>query len=186
MRIADFEKAKTLVSELQPLLRSTGHNTRLLQIKNWLYECALEAGEIEFATLGFEGNRKLAAQGTRLRLEATAFLAICHLRQGNIDKAKFHVREAIRFVSNIQSVRRREQFHKRYLARLEEECILASMVEETPGYIDVNGLQEQAVKLLPKTEDELIEILGANLPAHSMQLLLDMDGFYRREPSKNL
>jgi len=102
VRKADFEKAKRLVAEIQPVLRSTGHTTRLLQAKNWLYECALEACELDFATFGFEGNRKLAGNGTRTYLEATAFLAICYLRQGNLEKAKFHVREAIHCVNNIR------------------------------------------------------------------------------------
>jgi hypothetical protein len=181
VRTADVEKAKRLVAEIQPILRSTGHTTRLLQIKNWLYECALEAREVDFATAGFEGNRKLAKSGTRLYLEATAFLAICYLRVGNIEKAKLHVREAIQCVSNIQSTRRREQFHKRYLARIEEECVLASLIEEEPGHIDVDLLQDEAVKLLPKSEDELLEILGKNLPGHSVQLLLDVECFYRRQ-----
>ena len=183
VRKADFEKAKRPVAEIQPVLRSTGHTTRLLQAKNWLYECALEACELDFATFGFEGNRKLAGNGTRTYLEATAFLAICYLRQGNLEKAKFHVREAIHCVNNIQSPRRREQFHKRYLARLEEECVLAGLIEEKPGYIDVDLLQEEAVKLLPKSEDELVEMLGANLPGHSVQLLLDVHGFYHKQLS---
>src|ERR1700722_1059697 len=189
VRSADFEKAKALVADIQPMLRSTGHTTRLLQIKNWLYECALEAREVGFATLGFEGTRKLAGYGTRIYLEATAFLAICYLRQGNLEKAKFHVREAIDCVSNIQSGRRREQFHKRYFARIEEECVLAGMVEERPGTIDVTALQDEAVKLLAKSEDELVEMLGANLPGHSVQLLLDVDCLYHAQlpaPDRNL
>jgi hypothetical protein len=67
---AEFSRAKSLVAEIQPMLRSTGHTTRLLQIKNWLYECALEAREYHFATLGLEGNRKIAGHGTRIYLEA--------------------------------------------------------------------------------------------------------------------
>ena len=179
---ADFDKAKKLVSEIQPILRSTGHTTRLLQIKNWLYECALEAQEIDFAIAGFEGTRKLARSETRIFLEATAFLAICYFRQKNIEKAKFHVREAILYVNNIQSSRRREQFHKRYLGRLEEECVLSGLVEETPGQIDVEVLQIETVKLIQqKHEDEILEQLGMSLPGQSVQLLLDVQGFYHKQ-----
>jgi hypothetical protein len=179
---ADFDEAKKLVAEVQPMLRSTGHTTRLLQIKNWLYECALEARELDFAIAGFEGNRKLARSNTRIYLEATAFLAICYLRQKNVEKAKFHVREAIVCVSNIQTPRRREQFHKRYLGRLEEECVLSGLIEETPGYIDVDILQDEAVKLLKeKHEDEIIEQLGMSLLGQSAQLLLDVQGFYHKQ-----
>jgi hypothetical protein len=103
------------------------------------------------------------------------------LRQGNIEKAKIYVREAIDCVSNVQSARRREQFHKRYLARLEEECVLAGMIDQEANTIDVASLQDAAVKLLPKSEDELAEILGASLPGHSVQLLLDINCLYKAQ-----
>jgi hypothetical protein len=180
LRNADLVTAKRLVTEIQPVLRATGHATRLLQIKNWLFTCALEARELDFATSGFEGNRKLAGRGTRIFLEATASLGICYLRLGDIQKAKVHVREAIECVNNIQSDRRREQFHKRYLARLEEEIVLFGVVGSTTSEIDVAALQEGAVQLLPKSEDELFEMMGQNLPGHSVQLLLDVQEFYRK------
>jgi hypothetical protein len=48
----------------QTLLRPTGHETRLQQAKAWLFEAAMEAGELDTAELGFIGVRKKTAQGT--------------------------------------------------------------------------------------------------------------------------
>lgn len=164
------------------MLRSTGHTTRLLQNKNWLFECALEAREVDYAISGFEGNRQLAGKYTRIYLEATVLLAICYLRQGNITKAKPLVHEAIILCPrNIQSPRRREQFHKRFLERLEQECVLTGLIEHNPRKIAVDDLHDEAVKLVQKNEDELAAILGNELPSYSVQLLLDVQDFYHKQ-----
>lgn len=42
VKSANLDKAKDITIKLQALLRPTGHETRLLQAKNWLYETALE------------------------------------------------------------------------------------------------------------------------------------------------
>lgn len=179
---ADFARAKSLVAEIQPILRLTGHRTRLLQIKNWLYECALEAREIDFAMVGFEGTRKLAGGDTRIFLEATVFLAICHLRRGSIAKAKLYVQEAVLLCpNNIQSPRRREQFHKRFLERLEEECVLAGLIEANPRKIEIDDLHNQAVKLIQRNEDDLTAMIGNELPSVSVQLLLDVQDYYQKQ-----
>ena len=80
----------------------------------------MEGGQLEFAISGFEGVRKLMSDDTRTHLEATALLGICYLRKGNIDLAKKHLQETVRKINNIQSDKRRRQFHKRLLARIEE------------------------------------------------------------------
>lgn len=38
----DFDTAKRIVADIQEFLRPTGHITRLVQIKNWLFELAIE------------------------------------------------------------------------------------------------------------------------------------------------
>jgi len=72
----DFGTAKKIVSDIQEFLRPTGHISRLVQVKNWLFELAIEIGEYDYAARGFIGNRKLVNKNTRLYLESTALLAI--------------------------------------------------------------------------------------------------------------
>src|SRR5579875_464880 len=51
----DFESAKLHAAELQSLLRPTGHEARLMQAKNWLFEAAMGAGHLDLAESGFMG-----------------------------------------------------------------------------------------------------------------------------------
>jgi hypothetical protein len=53
----DYAKAKIFTGEIQKVLRPTGHETRLMQAKNWYFEAALAAGNIEEAAAGFIGVR---------------------------------------------------------------------------------------------------------------------------------
>jgi hypothetical protein len=48
-----------------------------MQSKVWLFEAAMEAGNLDIAEAGFVGVRAKCSKGTRLHLEATALLAIC-------------------------------------------------------------------------------------------------------------
>jgi hypothetical protein len=69
----DYEAAKKYGLDAQNILRPTGHETRLMQSKAWLFEAAMEAGQLEVAEKGFQGIRGKTAQGTRQHLEATVF-----------------------------------------------------------------------------------------------------------------
>jgi hypothetical protein len=127
VKAADLTTAKLITAEIQLLLRPSGHETRLLQSKNWLFETAMEANSIAFAKSGFEGTIKKSSEGTRLNLEATSLLAICYLREKNLDKARPLITRAVRNIGNIKSEQRRKQFHSRLIDRLEEECILIGL-----------------------------------------------------------
>jgi hypothetical protein len=82
VRSANLYLAKQLTAEIQLLLKPTGHETRLLQAKNWLYETAMEANSITFAKLGFEGSIKKALKGQGLisKLHHCWRFAICEKR----------------------------------------------------------------------------------------------------------
>ena len=84
----DYDLAKQIVNEIQSLLRQSGHETRLMQSKNWLFEAAMESGNLQFAIAGLTGVQKKCNPRTRVYLEATALLAICHIRNENIDSAE--------------------------------------------------------------------------------------------------
>src|SRR5262245_23460823 len=84
----DHSAAKGFAADIQPVLRRTGHETRLMQAKNWLFEAALVAGELDTAKAGFIGVRAKTNSKTRVYLEATALLALCFIREGVLDKAE--------------------------------------------------------------------------------------------------
>lgn len=172
VQFGNFPLAKKITSQIQGLLRETGHETRLLQNKNWLYECALETGNYSFAERGYIGTRKKIAKTTRIYLEATALLAICYLRQNKIKKAKPLVAEALSRDKNIKSELKRKQFHSRFIVRLEEECILAGLYSATPPALPVEEAQQLAIEFVRKnnSEQEILIELGKALPKSSLHL----------------
>ncbi len=87
--------AKIVASDLQQVLRTLNKMTRLVELKNQLFELALEEQEYDFAIDGFLSNRILVSNTTRLHLEATALLAIAYLRRTEIEKAKPFIKEVL-------------------------------------------------------------------------------------------
>ncbi|CNJ97165.1 Uncharacterised protein [Yersinia mollaretii] len=179
VKTAEFEKAKKLTTQLQKLLRPTGHETRLLQAKNWLYETALEAGYIDFAKSGFQGTMKKSSDRTRIHLEATALLAICFLRESNIDKASKLIMSAVESINNISSEARRKQFHKRLLIRLEEESILAGIVSKHSEPLILDIVDKETIRLvMTQSENQILIGMGSAIPAQSIDLLKKVQEAY--------
>lgn len=177
-RTGDLKMAKALAAELQGILRPTGHHMRLFQSKNWLFEAALEAGEVDFARMGFEGIRNAIQKNTRLYLEATSLLAICHLRSGNIEAAKPHMAEVLANTEVIQSEFQRRTFKRRLIDRFDEEAVLASLRDCGSEQLDPACLEVDAGLLIQnKTEDEIFLSLGEMTPAHSVDILLRIEEF---------
>ena len=168
---ADLERAKTVAARVQRLLLPTGHKTRWMMNQNWLCECAVEAGDTVFAVQRLEGVRASVTHTTRIYLEATTLLAICYVRQGYIEKAKPLISFVLSNASVIGSTRRREQFHKRFILRLEEESILASLRESVQVTQNVDEIQDQAIKLLVIDEGGLTLRLASCIPPDGLKLL---------------
>lgn len=183
VKLADCENAEIIMRKIQQVLRPTGHVTRLLQAKNWYYECALESGQIEYAISGFTGNIKKSAPSTRLHLEALTLLGICYLRKKDFDNAKLHIEKAMDKINNIKSDEKRHQFHKRFIERLEEESILVGITAVSCDKLDGNDvqleeIQQKAVHLLTtKTENELLEDVGKLVPKQSVDLFEKIRNF---------
>jgi hypothetical protein len=116
----DYESAQRHAFDIQDLLRTSGHETRLMQAKVWLFEAAMEAGHLNVAVPGFVGIRERMSKGTRLHLEATAALAICYLRQKKLAQAEPFIAEVLRS-RNIRSESRGRQFIRHVVSRFEEE-----------------------------------------------------------------
>ncbi|EKF9850524.1 TPA: hypothetical protein RUZ94_003531 [Vibrio cholerae] len=172
LKSGDLNKAKKVTGEIVKLLRPTGHDTRILQAKNWLFEVAMEAGNLTYAKLGFEGIIKKSSGQTRLHLEATALLSICYIREQNLDMARELIIKAVRKINNIKSVERRKQFHSRLLERLEEESILVGLVNQGGKPLEIDQVDAEAVKLvMSKTEDQILIEMGKAVPKQSIEML---------------
>ncbi|MGY2137577.1 hypothetical protein ACW9I8_13325 [Pseudomonas reactans] len=180
VKSGDLDTAKSITTEIQLLLRPSGHETRLLQSKNWLFETAMEANNIHFAKMGFEGTIKKSAEGTRLNLEATSLLAICYLREKNLDKARPLITKAVRNIGNIKSEQRRKQFHSRLIDRLEDECILIGLREDGKSPLDILAVDKEAIHLIQnKSEDQILTEMGKAIPHNSLELLKTVRDTYQ-------
>ncbi len=177
---ADFERAKNIAGKIQKLLRPTGHETRLLQAKNWLYETALEANNLTYAKMGFEGTINKSSPRTRLHLEALSLLAICYLRENNINKARELIIKSVENINNIKSNERRKQFHRRLITRLEEESILVGLIDPKKQKLDLTEIDAQAVKLvMSKSEDQILLEMGKVVPKQAIDLLAEVRNAYQ-------
>ena len=185
VRSADLDKAKIITAEIQQLLRPTGHETRLLQAKNWLYETAMEANNLTFAKMGFEGTIQKSNPTTRLYLEASSLLAICYLRESNFSKARELIVQAVDSINNIKSIERREQFHKRLIERLEEESILVGLVDQSSDPLRLEEVDGMAVKLvMTKSENQIYIEMGKAIPKKSVDILTEVrDAYTNRLPA---
>lgn len=184
-RRGDYETAKLIAAEIQDVLRPTGHETRLMQAKNWLFQAAMEADKITSVAIpGFTGVRKKMRPQTRVYLEATALLATCHLRLNNLDKAEPYVAEALRRVdSNITSSKRRIQFKKRMIARFEAEWVLATLRASRPREnLDPDEVESEAGRLVATlNEDEIMERLGRSVPNTIVEQIYQVYDFARAQ-----
>jgi len=180
VKTADLEKAKKIAANIQLLLRPTGHETRILQAKNWLYETAMEANSLTFAKMGFEGTIQKSSKRTRLYLEATSLLAICYLRENNIHRAQELIINAVENINNISSPDRRKQFHHRLIERLEEESILVGLVDKNSSPLNIDEVDKETVKLvMSKSEDQIIFEMGRSIPQKSIDLLSELRATYQ-------
>jgi hypothetical protein len=166
-RRGDYETAKRVTADIQEVLRATGHETRLMQAKNWLFEAALEAGKVASVAIpGFVGVRAKTRPATRVYLEATALLAICHLRENDFESAVPFISESVRREMNISSPQRRAQFRRRMIDRFESEWVLATLRVTRPfEAADPSAVEDEAGRLLAtQTEEEMPEALGRSVP----------------------
>ena len=179
VRSADLDRAKKITAQIQELLRPTGHETRILQAKNWLYETAMEANSLTFAKMGFEGTIQKSNKNTRLHLEAISLLAICHFREANFGRARHLIIKAVKSINNIKSEERRKQFHSRLIERLEEESILVGLKDESGAPLAIDEVDKQSVKLvMSKSEDQIYFEMGQAVPQRSIDLLADVRDTY--------
>jgi hypothetical protein len=163
--------AVQVVSQIQGLFPNDRSHHRLLRAKLWAFEAVLEANRVMSAEAGFVGIRKLSEPSTRLYLEASALLAVCKLRQKKIPEAKTLISEVISKINNITSERTRRQFQQRLIERVEEECVLTELIGSGNVKLDVNEIDAKARLLAQHPDEEILKLIGDNVPAASVQLL---------------
>jgi hypothetical protein len=181
VKLGKYEEAKRFALEIQSVLRPTGHETRLMQTKNWLFEAAMESGNIEIAISGFSGVRQKVSPKTRLYLEATSMLAICYLRKRDLKKAKPFIDDTVKTLKNIKSESQRRKFRKNIIKRFEDEGMLAGLSGMDSDIINIDEVQEAALALQVKGENELITMLGEVTPPQVIQFLEHISNVSRKQ-----
>nr|WP_320116525.1 hypothetical protein [uncultured Desulfuromonas sp.] len=175
----ELEKAKLALDELKVILSKFDHRARILQGYLKLYEASLEAWELGIAQKGFEYVRKNTSKKTRTYLEATALLAIAHLREQNLQKAEPFIVEVLKNDSVIKSKETRIHFRKEIIERFDQEGILAALAKILPESYDNDQIHKEALALLMegKNEEDLQEIIGARAPQSVKDFLFKIDQF---------
>ncbi len=181
----NIERAKIILNELEYILKAYLHEARILENYLKLYEVEMELWHLSVAKKGFEYIRGNANKNTRLYLEATTLLAVCYLREKNIDMAEPYMAEVLKNDSIIKSENKRFEFRRAVIERFDQEGALAALSEsishsELPSEKVVH---KEAIEILKQglTEDELREMLGASVPQAVKDYLFRVDRI-----SKNL
>jgi hypothetical protein len=172
------EAAIEAATRIQALFAGNRSHHRLLRAKLWAYEACLDANRLAYAESGLVGIRKLSNSGTRLHLEAGGLLAIAYLRQKKVDKAKSLIRDVIENINDISSDRTRHQFQKRFIERVEEECILAELIGTGDQQLDLKEIEAKAIFLVQRSsDDEIYKLIGTSVPTASLKLLSEVRNF---------
>jgi hypothetical protein len=140
----------------------------------WYFETLLDTNQTANAEAGFYGIRNKANKQTRLYLEASFFLAICYLRQKRIREAKPLLRGVLAGLNKEQTAPTRQFLQKRIIERIEEESILVELIGTGCGELKEKQIQDLTVELVKLTEDEVLDLLGRNIPYEAFKLLQDM------------
>ena len=178
----NLNEAKNVIADLQSLLRALNKTTKLVELKNQLFELAFHENQYDFAIEGFMSNRNLVNSKTRLHLEATALLAIAYLRKGDIEKARPFITDVLKNENVIKSPATRAKFHREIIERFNEEISLFSLKTDSKIEIDNNELYKEALKVHNSlSEDQLYEEIGKSLPKSTKELLYEVDKFSKNQ-----
>lgn len=172
------EAAIEIASQIQRFFVHDRSHHRLLRAKLWAYEACVDVNRLTYAEPGLIGVRKLSNPNTRLYLEASALLAVAQLRQKKLSEAKKLITEVIGNINNITSDRTRHQFQKRFIERIEEECIFAELIGSGDGPLDVKEVEAKAIFLIQRnSDDEIYKLIGNSVPTSSLILLSDVRNY---------
>ncbi|APW43169.1 hypothetical protein RS694_11955 [Rhodoferax saidenbachensis] len=146
-----------------------------MRSKTWLFEAALNAGELFTAEAGFRGICAKTAESTRVHLEAKALLVVCLIRQKKISEAEPLIAKVLQGKS-IKDAARRRSFIESVTSRYQLESYISAVRDRLhepllPDSIDAEAIE--AVKT--KTEDELYAQIAAALPRDVIEFVFRVD-----------
>jgi hypothetical protein len=177
---ADYARAKQFAADIQSILRATGHETRLMQSKNWLFEAALNAGEVLTAEAGFRGIRAKTRNTTRVHLEATALLAVCLLRQKRILDAEPLIQEVLGSKSIKDPIRRRH-FIESVTSRYRLESYISGIRDHGHETLDPEAIDREAIDALKtRSDEELYLQIATALPREVIEFVYRVDSASRK------
>lgn len=146
-----------------------------MQAKNWLFEAALNAGELLIAEAGFLGVRSKTAKSTRVHLEATALLAVCLLRQRRLAEAEALIHEVLSSKS-IKDPDRRRHFIESVTSRYRLESYISGIRDHAHESLDPDDIDRDAVEALKtRSDEELYLQIAAALPREVIELVYRVD-----------
>ncbi|WP_152033796.1 hypothetical protein [Paracidovorax avenae] len=173
--VADYEAAKAIATDLQDILRSSGHETRLMRCKVWLFEAALNAGELQIADAGLQGVCAKTASSTRIHLEAISLRAICQIRLGKLTEAERLIERAITSKA-IRDLAKRRKFIQSISHRFQLEGYLFAARGQFSGYLDPKEVDAEAIQAVrTKSDDELYSEIAIALPRSVIEATLRID-----------
>jgi hypothetical protein len=178
---ADYTRAKQFTADIQSILRATGHETRLMQSKNWLFEAALNAGELHTAEAGFRGIRDKTTKTTRVHIEATALLAVCLLRQRRIIDAEPLIQEVLGSKS-IRDPARRRHFIESVTSRYQLESYISGIRDHGHETLDPDTIEREAIYALKtRSDEELYLQIATALPREVIEFVYRVDRASRKQ-----
>lgn len=182
----EYQVAKSLVSDIQNILRPTLHYVRLCQSKNKLFELAIELGEFDFAISGLQSNLKVLNVRTRIHLETTSLLAICYVRMQEIEKAKPYIRDVLTNQTVIKSERTRLIFHSEIINRFNEEVALCTLKSSTKPEYDEDEIEQEVIKIIQSLSDqEIFTQIGQSSPKATKDLIFLIYDFSTKQLPSN-
>jgi hypothetical protein len=152
-----------------------------MRSKNWLFEAALNAGELNTAELGFRGVRSKTAVSTRVHLEATALLAVCLLRQQKVSEAEPLIAKVLEGKA-IKDADRRRHFIESVAARYQLESYISSVRDLAHESLDVDEIDAAAIEAVKtKSDDELYTQIASAIPREVIEVVYRVDRAARKQ-----
>lgn len=182
----EYETVKSLVVDIQSILRPTMHYVRLCQSKNKLFELSIELGDFDFAINGLQSNLKTLNERTRIYLETTSLLAICYVRMQEIEKAKPFIKEVLTNQTVIKSERTRTIFRSEIINRFNEEVALCTLKSVTKPTYDEVEIENEVIKIIQNLSDqEIYTQIGQASPKATKDLIFLVYDFSTKQLPSN-
>jgi hypothetical protein len=178
VRSGKVELAIEITADIRGIFCDNLGNHRLLKAKLWCFEAALVGNRVDYATQGMEGVRGRAKRGTKLYLEATVLLAVCYLRNKRLADAKPLIHYVLSRLNDIQSDTARQLFQRKFIDRIEQECVLSELIGIHEGVVTEESIHSRMVLLLKNSsDDQIFGLIGGALPANAILALTNVNTY---------